>query len=173
MRIKRPLVAALFALALGGCDSGHSDLRDYVERVKARPARGIEPIPPIANPESFSYDAEDLRDPFRSATVTPDGSGQGSGPRPDPDRRAEYLERFPLDSLEMVGTLSREGKTWALIEDTDGVVHRVAVGNHMGQNHGRVVSISPQRVELIELVPDGAGGWLEREANIKLDEVEF
>ena len=173
MRIERLLVMASLALVLGGCDSGHSDLRDYVERVKARPARGIDPIPPIANPEGFAYKAEDLRDPFRSAAVSVDGGGQDAGPRPDPDRRAEYLEGFPLDSLEMVGTLSQDGETWALIKDTDGVVHRVGVGNYMGQNYGRVVSISPQQVQLVELVPDGAGGWLEREANIKLDEVEF
>ena len=173
MRVERLPVAALLVLVLGGCENGHGDLREYVERVKARPAGGIDPIPPIAEPESFEYNDDDLRDPFRSAAVAQGGDDQGSGPRPDPDRRAEYLEGFPLDSLEMVGTLSREGKTWALIKDNDGVVHRVAVDNYMGRNHGRVVSISQQKVQLIELVPDGAGGWREREAEIKLDEAEF
>ena len=40
----------------------------------------------------------------------------------------------------------------------------------MGQSDGRVVSVSATGIELIELVPDGAGGWLERQAFIALNE---
>ena len=52
----------------------------------------------------------------------------------------------------------------------DKVTHRVRPGAYMGQSDGRVVSVSATGIELIELVPDGAGGWLERQAFIALNE---
>ena len=68
----------------------------------------------------------------------------------------------------MVGTFNKESSEWALIKDPDGVVHRVAVGNYMGQNHGKVSSISNDEVQLSEFIADGVGGWLVREASIAL-----
>jgi type IV pilus assembly protein PilP len=94
----------------------------------------------------------------------------GSGPRPDPDRRREYLERFPLDALDMVGTIELEDRMFGLIEDVDGTIHRVREGNYLGQNHGRILRVTPVAIELMELVPDGTDGWMEREARIALAE---
>ena len=36
----------------------------------------------------------------------------------------------------------------------------------MGRNHGRVISISETQIDLIEIVPSGAGGWIERPQTI-------
>jgi len=86
--------------------------------------------------------------------------------RPDADRPREFLENFPLDTLRMVGTLELEGVNFALIRDNDNVIHRVSEGNYMGGNHGRVVRVRGDRVELTELVEDPRGGWTERRAQV-------
>ena len=78
------------------------------------------------------------------------------------------LERFELDTLEMVGTFSKETSDWALVKDPDGVIHRVSVGNYVGKNHGKVFSIREDQVALSEFIADGAGGWLIREASMAL-----
>lgn len=157
---------------LGGCTKGTSDLQAYINEVKSRPGAPLEQIPPMKTFETFEYNAQELRDPF-----APDQSEQEetavastSGPRPDANRRKEFLEQFPLDSLDMVGTLGAGDDVWGLIKDPDGLVHRVKPDNYMGQNHGRIVSVTDDRVDVIELIPNGLGGWIERQASIALDE---
>lgn len=168
----RLLAVLLMLLLLSACQGKQNDLSQYVNSVIQRPAEPIEPIPPILVSDSFIYDPTDLRDPFLVQVRNEDiAGGPGDGPRPDPDRRKEYLERFPLDTLDMVGTLARsESENWGLIQDTDGVVHRVSENNYMGQNHGRVSAVLADRVIMIELLPDGNGGWLEREASLSIEE---
>jgi type IV pilus assembly protein PilP len=116
--------------------------------------------------ETFEYAAQGLRDPF-SRAFTDEG---GSGLRPDAARRKQPLEAFPLDSLDMVGTLGRGAGLVALVMAPDKVTYRVRPGVYMGQSDGRVTAITEDRIELVELVPDGAGGWLERPATVALDE---
>ena len=165
-------VLAAFPLALAGCESQQDDLNRYISEVKDRPATPIPPIPAVRTYTPYKYEGLLGRDPFR--TSTSEGSdqvaagGQAKGPRPDLQRPREYLERFELDTLVMVGTFSKEASEWALVKDPDGVVHRVAVGNYMGKNHGKVSGISNDEVQLSEFIADGAGGWLVREASIAL-----
>lgn len=159
---------------LAGCASRDmSDLEAFVQEVKARPPSGISPPPEPIEVETFVYVPGDRRDPFtpdtnpeeEAATVT------DSGIRPDVNRRKEELEFVPLDSLRMVGTLEQDGKTWALVKDRDGIIHRVTIGNHMGQNYGRIVEITEDRIKLVELIRSGSG-YKEREAVISLAGVE-
>jgi len=160
-------------LLLAGCGGGRQDLEQWVASVKARPPAEVEPIPSIRTSEPVVYDAYDLRDPFSRGGPVGDGSaGAGSGPQPDPDRRREFLEQYPLDALEMVGTIEINDRTFGLIQDVEGTIHRVREGNYLGQNHGRILRVTPVAIELMELVPDGADGWMEREARIALPENE-
>jgi len=165
-------VLAAFSLALAGCGSQQDDLNRYIAEVKDRPATPIPPIPAVRTYTPYKYEGLLGRDPFR--TSTSEGSdqvasgGSAKGPRPDLQRPREYLERFELDTLVMVGTFAKEASEWALVKDPDGVVHRVAVGNYMGKNHGKVNGISNDEVQLSEFIADGAGGWLVREASIAL-----
>lgn len=175
MRRTDTIIAATAALlVLAGCGGGKQDLEQWVASVKARPPADVEPIPTIRTPEPVVYDAYDLRDPFaRGRPGGPEGStGAGDGPRPDPDRRREFLEQYPLDSLSMVGTIEINDQTFGLIQDVEGTIHRVREGNYLGQNHGRILRVTPVAIELMELVPDGADGWMEREARIALPENE-
>lgn len=167
----RALLLLIISMILAACESDQGDLRQYASSVLQRPAEPIDPIPPIVISDTFSYDPTDLRDPFLVESRDEVASGPSDGPRPDADRRKEYLERFPLDTLTMVGTLAlSDSNNWGLVEDTDGVVHRVSESNYLGQNHGRVSAVLPDRVILIELLPDGNGGWLEREASLSIEE---
>jgi type IV pilus assembly protein PilP len=163
---------AVVLAAVSACSARQDDLTRYIAEVKARPATPIPPIPPVRTYTPYEYQGLTGRDPFRQSTS--DGSdqvaqgGQFTGPRPDLQRPREYLERFELDTLSMVGTFSKETSEWALIQDPDGVVHRVAVGNYIGKNHGKVNGISNDEVLLSEFIADGVGGWLVREASVAL-----
>ncbi|HMB58319.1 MAG TPA: pilus assembly protein PilP [Xanthomonadales bacterium] len=165
-------LVALLSMMLVGCMDNKDNLNRYIAEVKARPAAPIPPIPAVRTYTPYVYDGLAGRDPFRRSTS--EGSDEtvvgtvGDGPRPDLQRTREYLERFELDTLTMVGTFSKESSDWALIRDPDGVVHRVSVGNYMGKNHGKVTIINPDETELSEFIADGAGGWLVRPASMEL-----
>ena len=175
IRIIRSAAVALAALTVaGGCARGVTskpgdapNLQNFVAEVRRRPAPPLEPLPVMQQFETFQYAAQGLRDPFSRAFTD---QGGGSGPRPDSDRRKQTLETFPLDSLDMVGTLGKGPGLIALVMAPDKVTYRVRPGDYMGQSDGRVTSIHEDRIELVELVPDGAGGWLERPATVALDE---
>ena len=163
------LILSLFLAACANKDT--SDLRDYVKEVNARPAGGIKPIPEVKQVASYLYSVADRRDPFvrQRAAAEEIEPIVNSGIRPDFNRRKEELESYSLDTLRMVGTLEQEDGQWALVKTNDGTIHRVQQGNYMGQNHGRIVNINENRIELIELVRQG-GGYLEKEAALALGE---
>ena len=168
----RKIAYLLLPLALAGCASQEmSDLRNFVDEVKARPPSGIDPIPEIKPVIGFVYTAKNRRDPFTPQLdeTAATEAVLDTGLRPDPNRRKEELESFALDALRMVGTLEQDEETWGLVQATDGTIHRVTAGNFMGQNDGRITRISEDRIELIELVPTGSG-FLEREAAVALGE---
>lgn len=166
------IAAALAALAGCGRDvtskpGNAPNLQTWLADVKARPAPPLEPLPVMQQFETFEYAAQSLRDPFSNAFT--DSSG-GSGPRPDSARRKQILEQFPLDSLDMVGTLGTGSGLIGLVLAPDKVTYRVRPGAYAGQSDGRITAIYEDRIELVELVPDGAGGWLERPATIALED---
>lgn len=162
------LLPVLAALALAACGSGMEDLEQYVAEVKQRPGGRIEPLPQIKPYETFDYSVEAMRSPFVQDGPAAD-SAMPSGPSPVKNRNKEFLEQFPLDTLNMVGTLVRDSKTYGLVQTSDGLVHRVLPGNYIGQNDGRVVSISESRIEVEELVPNGIGSFFKRSAGIGID----
>ena len=161
-------------LLLACASESTTDLEFYVEEVKSQQKANIEPLPEFEPYESFSYQATDLRDPFTEPTFSQPRAAtmqaSGSGITPDFDRPTEPLEEFTLDSLRMVGTLEQYEETWALINDTDGTIHRVQPGNFAGQNYGKIFRITEYKVELTEIIPDGIGGWVERQASISISE---
>ena len=172
--LMRAPVLILAMLALAGCTRGVTstpgeapNLEKWVADVKARPAPALDPLPVMQQFETFEYAAQNLRDPFSNAFS--DQSG-GSGPRPDPNRPRQALEQFPLDSLDMVGTIGRGPGVVGLVMAPDKVTYRVRPGAYMGQNDGRITAVYEDRIELVELVPDGAGGWLERPAWLALED---
>ncbi|MCR6497321.1 pilus assembly protein PilP [Thermomonas sp. S9] len=164
-RVAGALALLLVTLSLAACGGSRGDLEKWVAEVKARPAPALEPLPTMQQFETFEYTAQNMRDPF-DQTFTGEGAG---GPRPDPGRRKQTLEMFSLDSLKMVGSLGTGKNLVALVMAPDKVTYRVKPGDYMGQSDGRVTGVFEDRIELVELVPDGAGGWPERPAKMALD----
>jgi len=165
----------LLAGSLAACSGNNTqDLRSYVEAVKSRQQAHIEPLPEFAPFETHLYQASGERDPFTppvySAPKSQVAKTSGNGIAPDDTRPREPLESEPLDSLRMVGTLERQQNSWALVRMSDSTIHRVKPGNFMGQNHGKIVQITESELELTEIVPDGLGGWMERQAALALSE---
>lgn len=164
------LVIVFGAFALSACGGGMDDLDQYINEVKARPGGRIEPLPEITPYEVYTYkaDAEGLRSPFVPDAPQVASGGRGNGMRPDPERSREFLESFPLDTLRMVGTLQLGDTSFGLVQTSDGLIHRVVPGNYMGQNDGRITAIRDSEIELVEIISDGIGGYLEREAAVAL-----
>jgi type IV pilus assembly protein PilP len=164
--MRRILTVAGIAATLGlaGCGDGLDDLRGDIEKAKQRPGGRIKPLPEVRAYVSHEYQRADRRSPFLQSLA----GESPSGPRPDAQRPREYLEQFPLDTLKMVGTLRLRGGNYGLVQTKDGLIHRVLPGNHLGQNDGRVMAVSDARITLVEIIPDGLGGYLERPAALAL-----
>lgn len=165
-------LALVSSFLLSGCsDSGFSDLQAFMAETRAKPAGDIEPLPRFKAYEAFTYSASSLRSPFQPP-VRVDVAQRQTGSqdiKPDEDRVRQFLEGFNIEGFDMVGTLGDGGRLQALIRGA-GSVHRVQVGDYLGRNHGRIVAIEEGRVEVMEIVPDGEGGWLERPRTLSLPE---
>lgn len=166
------LLLGLFVL--GGCSGNneHADLRAKMAEIKAKPRGRIEPPPEFTPIAPVAYSAHQLRNPFSpSSDEVLVSESSGRQVEPDFTRPKEYLERFTLDSLRMKGVLSRpNGPLFALLEDPTGATNRVKVGDHLGKNFGQVAEVNETVVSVLEIVPDGQDGWVERPRTIKLAE---
>ena len=173
----RMLFVASLTLGLVACGGGggFQDLDQYMEEVKARPKGKIEPLPEFKAYQAFSYSAASRRSPFEAPQEVKQETREVvevSNVQPDLNRAKELLESFQIADLKMVGTLRRAEDTtlWALVNDNLGGVHRVKSGQYMGKNHGRIIAIKEGQIDLIEIVPNGAGGWVERPRTLSLVE---
>jgi type IV pilus assembly protein PilP len=176
MKTASALVWAFLITSVGilsGCANPDLDeLRSYVELKKEEPPGRIEPLPEIKQITTFVYEADDRRNPFKPVE-SEEQEQRGlteNGISPDFNRRKEELEGYELDSIRMVGTLEQEGVTWGLVSTKEGTIHRIKTGNYMGQNHGRIIQITEDKIELTEIVQDGTGGYSERQASLALAE---
>lgn len=169
MKTLLPIVLA--GLVVTGCSGDMDDLDRYINEVKARPGGRIEPLPEITPYEVFTYvaDTDGLRSPFVPDSPQAAG-GPSGGARPDLERSREFLEQFPLDTLNMVGTLEIGSSTFGLVQTRDGLIHRVSPGNYVGQNDGRITAVTESEIQVLEIISDGIGGYLERDAAIGLSD---
>jgi type IV pilus assembly protein PilP len=165
----RLVLVAILALGLTACGGDMDELDQYINKIKSEPGGRIEPLPEITPYEVFAYvaDEQGIRSPFVPDTPQASGSAAG-GTRPDPDRIREFLEDFPLDTLRMVGTLNIDDTLYGLLQTSDGLIHRVVPGNYLGQNDGRITEISESEITLVEIISDGIGGYIERDAAVGL-----
>lgn len=168
------LLTLATTLIFVGCSASdnHRDLQQKMAAVKNKPKGQIKPIPSFTPYSPFIYSAAGLRSPFTRPLLETDPQAQGRrlDIAPDANRQREVLERFNFEGLSMVGTLSRNGRLWALIDDGEGGIHRITVGNFLGRNYGRVVKASASQVDVLEIVPDGTNGWIERPRVLSLVE---
>ena len=166
------VVGVLTPFLLAGCfgSSNLNDLKDFTKEVSEKPGGAIEPLPEFAAYEPFAYGAVGMRNPFEAPVkVRPKVVGSnGKEVKPDLTRPKQYLEQFNVIDLKMVGTLNRPGEFFALVKEPTGGVHRVQIGDYVGQNYGKITGINETQIELTEIIADGVGGWLERNRIMRL-----
>jgi type IV pilus assembly protein PilP len=178
MKTAAPYAAALAAALLLTACTGEEfgDLKAELNE-KSKDFRGrVEPLPQVKPYEPVPYTAEGVVDPFR-----PDRIDVAGGPRPprtdmskmapDMNRPKEPLEAFPLESLQMLGTIMQNRETFALVKAGPNL-YRVKKGNYMGLNFGVVTGIDEIQINLKELVQDGQGEWVERASALQLLEAK-
>jgi type IV pilus assembly protein PilP len=166
------VIAMLLFVACGS--SSYPDLDKFMAEVKARPGGHIQPVPAFTAYKSFAYSAAGLRNPFQPPVEVKEITRLQRlvKVKPDLSRPKEYLEQFNIDALTMVGTVQMDGTLWALVQDAEGSVHRVKIGNYMGKNHGHIVELTENYVSVIEIVSNGPDEWVERPHKLQLKTVE-
>lgn len=173
-QVKLLLIFAVL-LFVTACEHEKDNLNSYVSMVKAKQKANIPPLPVMKPYEKFNYSAAELRNPFVPTVVEVPEEIQevivDNGINPDQHRVKEALESYELSELQLVGTLEQES-VWALIRSSDGVIHRVQSGNYIGKNHGEVLSISNTELTLKEIVLEGNGRYIEREASLSVVEIK-
>lgn len=167
------IATLVLTLSLMGCQEEKEDLAAFVATVKAQKKPDIEPIPVMKPYEKFAYAGSELRNPFIKTIVEQLEEKLeplvDNGISPEKHRRKEALEYYALSELQLVGTLEQE-TVWALIRSSDGVVHKVQTGNYIGQNHGKILTITDMKLTLKEIVPEPRGGYIERESSLTIVE---
>lgn len=162
------LLVPVALVVLGGCSSEIDDLKKFVRDSEKGLPRRIEPLPAVKPFEPFTYEGFDLPDPFKPRKLAPPKEGGAGGTlAPDLNRRKEPLEAFPLEQLKMVGTLTQNKETYALVR-ADKTLYRVKKGNYMGQNFGLITDVTETEIKLKEIVQDSAGDWAERQSVLPL-----
>lgn len=159
-------IVTISIVALSGCGASHDqpDLEAFIAETRVRQQVAAHPPPPPIEPRPFAYRASDKRSPFAPSAAFGelDGMRGANSVVPDFERPRQPLELYPVGGIAMVGTLSGASGRYGLVRSSDAVVHRVGVGDYLGEDHGRIREIGAAAIELVEIVPDGAGGWVER-----------
>lgn len=172
--MKALIVVTLTAcIGLVGCSSKMDDVNTRMKQIQAEPPIPVPPPPVFLPVPTFGYAAQQLRSPFMPPSLAQELTIMaGKKVMPDLARPPQYLEQFPLEALRMRGTLRNPtGPIYALVESPDGAVMRVQVGNYMGKNFGRITAITTSQISVVEIVPDGQDGFVERPRNLVMVDV--
>jgi type IV pilus assembly protein PilP len=170
----RPAVALAFtAVLLAGCSGEQEELTQWMEQQR----REVKPnVTPLTPPKKFTpqpYTQISGVEPFSSQKLTVALKQEARQPNSllaaEINRRKEPLEAYPLDSMRMVGSVTRNGRPYALLR-VDNLLYQVKSGDYIGQNYGKITSISETEVGLREIVQDAAGEWIERASALQLQE---
>jgi len=154
------------AAVLAGCSGGDDDLQNFITETNKEAGGRVEPLPEVKPYQTYTYADMNLRSPFMP--TSPNAGNPNL--RPDAHRNREFLEQYSLDTMKMVGSILQGGQEYGLVQTKDGLVHRVVVGNYIGQNDGKITGISPSKIDVREIVPDGLGGYIERPAALALND---
>jgi type IV pilus assembly protein PilP len=170
--LRRALLPMVGAVAIAGCSASNDfqDIKTFMDQVDAKGKGQIEPLPEFLPYQAFAYGAGNMRSPFEPPVVVKpiDPNKKTAQVKPDPNRVKQFLEQFNIGAIAMVGTLSQGARLYGLVRDPQGGVHRVQMGDFMGMDNGKILAIDENRIELLEIVSDGTGGWVERERTVNL-----
>jgi type IV pilus assembly protein PilP len=166
------LLAGVALLAACGGEE-QSELRQELANMTKDLRGRVDPLPQVRTYEPVPYRGESMLDPFVPGRIVVSqaatGGGGGGGVQPDLNRPKEPLEAFPLEALQMVGTLAQNKDTYALVR-AGANLFRVKKGNYMGQNFGVITAIDEGQISLKEVVQDSGGDWVERSTTLQMSE---
>jgi len=165
--------ALLCAILAPACSGEQEELQQWMEQQK----REVKPnVQPLSEPKKFNpqpYAAVTGVEPFSTQKLTVALKQEARQPNSllaaEINRRKEPLEAYPLDSMTMVGSLTREGRPYALLR-VDNLLYQVKLGDYLGQNYGKITRITETDISLREIVQDAAGEWIERTTALQLQE---
>jgi type IV pilus assembly protein PilP len=175
-RLAGTLVAAAVALVAGCSGEEHSDLKQELNQLTKDLRGRVDPLPQVKPYEPVPYTAEGQIDPFRPERIEV-AAARGAAPaattliEEQRKRPPEPLEAYPLESIQMLGTITQKNETFALVKAGPNL-YRVRKGNYMGQNFGVITGIDEAQISLKELVQDSTGDWVERMSALQLVEAK-
>jgi len=170
------LLGMVLVLLLSACSSGGlGDLEQFVNEARMKKGK-VEPLPEFKPAETYVYNVAQLKDPFETwkseVKANKAVNKMISGIRPNVNRSKEVLENYPLDTLRLIGSVEYKADHWGLVKAPDGIIYRVKPNNYLGQNYGKVIQVTENKLVLTEIVPDGLGGWEERQTTLSINENE-
>ncbi|TMS59310.1 pilus assembly protein PilP [Imbroritus primus] len=163
----RTLTALCALCLLAACGSREDELRAWMQQTRTAPAPRPAPLPEAKPYEAIEYKAQASVEPFSQRKIGE--LNRSFSESPDGMRQREPLEDYPLENFQLQGVMRKGGQAHAIVV-VDGKAHQVRVGQHIGQNYGRIVRITENEVALRELVQEGAGEWKERMSTLKMQE---
>lgn len=170
MKIQNISLSMMVGLLLVGCDSRIDAVNEQMANIRNQPPLAIEPAPVFPPVPTFNYSAHQLKSPFVPSSLAAELKIMaGKRVYPNLSRQLQPLESYAIESLNMKGSMrSQSGQILALIQTPDGEIERVQRGSYMGMNHGRVINITPTQIDLVEIIPDGREGYVERPRSLVL-----
>ena len=167
------LLVGAFVLTLAGCSGEQEELSQWMEQQKREVKPNVQPLSPPKKFVPQPYIALNGVEPFSAQKLTVALKQEAKQPNSllaaEINRRKEPLEAYPLDSMQMVGSVTKTGRPYALLK-VDNLLYQVKPGDYLGQNYGKITKISETDVSLREIVQDAAGEWIERVSTLQLQE---
>jgi type IV pilus assembly protein PilP len=167
------VLAVSAVCALSACSGEQEELTVWMEQQKREVKPSVQPLVPPRKFDPAPYAGAQAVDPFSSQKLAVALKQEARQPNSllasEMNRRKEPLEAFPMDSMSMVGSVTKNGQQYALLR-VDNLLYQVKVGDYLGQNYGKITRISETEVSLREVVQDAAGEWIERTSTLQLQE---
>jgi type IV pilus assembly protein PilP len=168
------LIAVASLSLLSACQSTEQEqIETWMTDLRKEIKPSVQKLPEPKKFEPAPYAKQGTIDPFNAqklaAALKRDVSQSNKLLQAELNRRKGPLEAYPIDAITMVGSLNKSGANVALLK-ADNLLYQARVGEYLGQNFGRITKISETEVSLREIAQDAAGEWIERNANLTLQE---
>lgn len=165
--------AILLIIFLSGCSKIDStkELKQKIEDTKKNVIGQVEPLPKFKEADTYTYQNINMRSPFDLTMIEKKKATEKifTDVKPEENRQKEILEFIDIDKFLMVGTIKKgDNKLEAIVDYGKGDYNVVSIGSYMGKNNGKIVNITEDSIELVEIIPNGMYRWLERPLSIKL-----
>ena len=171
--IRTTLLPAAALCLLAACSTEQGELKEWLEQQRREVKPSVQPLLPPKKFDPQPYAQAQAVEPFSTQKLAVALKAEAQQPNSllsnEMNRRKEPLEAYPLDSMTMVGSVSKANLPYALLR-ADNLLYQVKVGDHLGQNYGRILKITETQISLREIVQDAAGEWIERTTTLQLQE---